>query len=370
MNYKSIILTATISLFAMSNVTAQEDTRDQLKSYSYVEAQGGIQWTAPNGKWADLITPTAAVSVGHFFNPTIGARLHVNGWQSKLGLENYDLYYKWKYVTTSVDVMVNLCNLFSSQPRHLLNVMLIGGVGLNYGWNNEVLRAPANAGGANLTWKDSRLSHNLRAGLRLESDVTKKIGLSLEMAANNTSDRFTSNMTEETFWQFTAMLGVSYRFNKTHKKPAPVIQPVLQEIAEDNSAEVAQTAPTVTENVKKLVVKTDKLQEEIFYGLYKSDPTETGSLQLQRIADFMKKYKDARVLVLGYADKGTGNANVNARIARLRAEECKNILVNSYGCDASRIDIDSKGDTVQPFTENDKNRCAIIESTAQYEVYE
>ena len=350
----------------MSNVTAQEDTRDQLKSYSYVEAQGGIQWTAPYGKWADLITPTAAVSVGHFFNPTIGARLHVNGWQSKLGLENYDLYYKWKYVTTSVDVMVNLCNLFSSQPRHLLNVMLIGGVGLNYGWNNEVLRAPANAGGANLTWKDSRLSHNLRAGLRLESDVTKKIGLSLEMAANNTSDRFTSNMTEETFWQFTAMLGVSYRFNKTHKKLAPV----LQEIAEDNSAEVAKTAPTVTENVKKLVVKTDKLQEEIFYGLYKSDPTETGSLQLQRIADFMKKYKDARVLVLGYADKGTGNANVNARIARLRAEECKNILVNSYGCDASRIDIDSKGDTVQPFTENDKNRCAIIESTAQYEVYE
>ena len=91
MNYKSIILMATISLFAMSNVTAQEDTRDQLKSYSYVEAQGGIQWTAPYGKWADLITPTAAVSVGHFFNPTIGARLHVNGWQSKLGLENYDL---------------------------------------------------------------------------------------------------------------------------------------------------------------------------------------------------------------------------------------------------------------------------------------
>ena len=84
----------------------------------------------------------------------------------------------------------------------------------------------------------------------------------------------------------------------------------------------------------------------------------------------MNKYKDARVKIVGYADKGTGNAKINAKYAKNRAEECKNALVKLYGCDGSRIDIDSKGDTVQPFTENDKNRCVIIDSSAQYEVYE
>ena len=34
--------------------------------------------------------------------------------------------------------------------------------------------------------------------------------------------------------------------------------------------------------------------------------------------------------------------------------------MEKYGCDAARITIDSKGDTVQPFDENDKNRCVIV----------
>jgi outer membrane protein OmpA-like peptidoglycan-associated protein len=369
MNYKSIFLTATMALFVMSEVTAQEDTRDQLKSYSFAEAQGGIQWTSLDGKWSKLITPTAALSVGHFFTPVIGARVHVNAWEAKSALPDTERYYKWNYITPSVDLMLNLCNLFSSQPRHLLNVMLIGGLGVNYAWNNDVLKATDNSN-KNLSRKDNRLSHNARVGLRLETDITKKFGISLEALANNTNDRFISNKTEENFWQFTAMVGVSYRFAKRHKKPAPVIMPVVQEIAEDNSADMAPTVPIVTEKPKKAVMKNDKLQEEIFYVICKSDPTETGNSQLQRVADFMKKYKDARVTVVGYADKGTGTPEVNARYARTRAEECKNALVKIFGCDASRIDIDSKGDTVQPFTENDKNRCVIIDSSAQYEVYE
>ena len=91
---------------------------------------------------------------------------------------------------------------------------------------------------------------------------------------------------------------------------------------------------------------------------------------MQRVADFMKKYKDARVKVVGYADKGTGNPKINQMYAERRAKECKDTLVKKYGCDASRIDIDSKGDTVQPFSENDKNRCVIIDSQAQYKVIE
>ena len=374
MNHKYFLITAAMAIIATSAATAQVDTRDQLKSYSFVEAQGGIQLTATDANMSKLITPTAAVSFGHFFTPVVGARLNVNGWKAKAGFSEPEQYYKWNYITPSADLMINLTNLFSSQPQHLLNLMFIGGVGLNYAWNNDDLKAlNLHASRVPLAWDDNRLSHNIRAALRLETDVTKSLGLSLEVAANNTSDRFNSKTNDANDWQFTAMIGVSYRFKKTYQKPAPVLLPVVQEVVEDNSANVVPAVPVITEEKKpepKKTVKSENLKEEIFYVICKSDPTEAGQSQMQRVADFMKKYKDARVKVVGYADKGTGNARINAKYAKSRAEECKNALVKKYGCDASRIDIDSKGDTVQPFAENDKNRCVIIDSSAQYEVYE
>lgn len=371
MNYKNLLFSATMALFAVSTVTAQEDTRDQLKSYSFVEAQGGIQLTATDAKMSKLITPTAGVSFGHFFSPVVGARVHVNGWKAKSGLSDLDQYYKWNYITPSVDLMINLTNLFSKQPQHLLNVMFIGGVGLNYAWNNDELKdlnLPADR--IPMAWRNDRLSHNLRAALRLETDVTKAIGVSLEVAANNMADRFNSKTNDANDWMFTAMLGVNFRFKKTYEKPAPVLLPVIQDVEDDTHAEVANTAPVVTEVKKKPVIKNENLKENIFYVICGSDPTVKGSAQLKRVADFMGKYKDARVKVVGYADKGTGTPKVNAKYAQKRAEECKKVLVEKYGCDASRIDIDSKGDTVQPFPENDENRCVIIDSSAQYEVYE
>ena len=389
MKYKNILLTAATVLLAMSTVTAQENTKDQFKPYTFVEAQGGIQRTSTDASFSKLITPTAALSIGHFFTPAIGARLHLNGWEAKSGFSDLDMYYKWKYVTPSADLLVNLTNLFSSQPQHPLNVMLIGGVGVNYARNKEVLRDVNNPNRAPLTFKDNRLSHNLRAGLRLETDVTKKLGLSLEATANNTNDRFTSNYQEKNFWQFLGMIGVNYRFGKSYKSTEldPTVRSLQKKEVEEVKPEVVPEIPSTTVELvtpqpiveeKKSEVKTDakvvnkkeSLNEEIFYVICKSDPNESGQDQMQRVADFMRKYKDAKVSIVGYADKGTGNPKINKMYAERRARECRDTLVKKYGCDKSRIIIDSKGDTVQPFSENDKNRCVIIESTAQHEVYE
>ena len=374
MKNKFLLLTATIALMAVCTVRAQEDTRDQLRSYSFVEAQGGLQMTATDADMTKLMTPTAAISFGHYFTPVVGARLHVNAWQSKAGFSDIDQFYKWKYVTPSLDLMVNLTNLMSKSPQHTLNIILLGGVGLNYAWENdelEDLKLPLTR--TPLAWKDDKLSHNLRAGLRLETDVTKALGLSFEVAANSIDDRFNSKTNDADDWQFTAMLGISYRFGKRYQKPAPILTPIVQEVIEDNSADIAPATPAIVEEKKpepKAVAKTESLHEEIFYVICKSDPTEGGQTQLQRVADFMKKYKDAKVQIVGYADRGTGNPQINVMYAERRAAECKDALVNKYGCDAARINIDSKGDTVQPFSENDKNRCVIIDSKAQYTVYE
>ena len=378
MKNRRLMLTAALSLLTVGGAFAQAgDTRGELKSYSYIEAQGGVQLTSTNAPMDKLITPTAALSFGHYFTPVVGARLHVNAWEAKSGFKDIDKYYKWKYVTPDLDLMVNLTNLFSKKASHALNVILLGGVGLNYAWDNAELRdLQLDAQRTPLAWgiKDgeskNRLSHNLRAGLRLETNVTKPFGIALEVNANSLSDRFNSKTNNSDDWMFTAMLGLNFRFGYRYKKAEPAPEPVVEQVVEEPAPVVVP--PVVPE--KKAVVKTEavKLHEEIFYVICKSDPTEGGTAQLERVAKFIKENKDARVSIVGYADKGTGNARLNKMYAERRAAQCKDALVKKYGVDPSRVTIDSKGDTVQPFSENDKNRCVIIDGngTHEYTVYE
>ena len=91
MKSKGLFLTAALSVLMVGTAQAQDDK--VLKSYSFVEAQGGIQFTSTNAPMDKLITPTAALSFGHYFSPAVGARLHVNAWQAKSGFAGLDKYY-------------------------------------------------------------------------------------------------------------------------------------------------------------------------------------------------------------------------------------------------------------------------------------
>ena len=364
MKSKRLLLTAAAALFVGGAAMAQTDW----KSYTFVELQGGVQETATNAPMDKLITPTAAVSVGHFFTPVVGARLHVNAWQSKSGFEAVDKYYKWKYVTPDLDLMLNLSNLFCQNKNHALNLMLIGGVGLNYAWdNNELKDLNLPVTYAPLAWKDNRLSHNLRAGLRLETNQAKRLGLSLEVDANSIDDRFNSKTNDADDWQFTAMLGLNLRLG--HKAEKPKFIKKLVDVEEEVEVEEPEK---VMVKEKKPVEKMEKksINEAIFFQIRESDANAAQGTDaaIKKVADLMKTSDDAQFTVTGYADKGTGTPRINKMYSQKRAEDVVNKLVNEHGIDAKRIKADSKGDTVQPFAENDKNRCVIITGEGTFKV--
>lgn len=372
---KKLLTIVAIAMLTVLSANAQGNDKGRLKSYSFIEAQGGVQLTSTDAPMDKLITPTAALSFGHYFYPAVGVRLHANAWQSKSGFQSLDQYYKWKYVTTDADLLLNLTNLFSKNYKHALNVILVGGFGLNYAWDNDELRAiTAQHRDLNteLAWDKNRFSHNIRAGLRLETDVTKPIGLSLEVDANSLSDRFNSKMNNSDDWMFTAMLGLSFRFGHKYKKceckkEEPVVVPEPVPVVEPEPKPEPKPEPVVEKKPEpKVVTVKEQLHEEIFYVICKSDP-EVGKRQMQKVADFMKRNPNAKVKIVGYADKGTGNARLNMGYSQKRAENCMKELVDVYGCDASRMTVDYKGDTVQPFDENDKNRCVIIDGDGSHE---
>ena len=198
---------ATVLMALAISASAQEEK--QLKSYQFVEAQGGMQMPASN--MFKFISPTAALSYG-YMTPVGGARVHLNGWQSKLSDD-----YKFKYIDINADLLLNVTNIFSRNTARPLNLYLLGGIG-------HVSTFDHKGDMANMS---GNFSYNLRAGLRLESNITKPLGISLEINANNMpmASDYMKNSCES--WGFTAMLGVSYRFGhkyKTISKPAPVVQ--------------------------------------------------------------------------------------------------------------------------------------------------
>ena len=366
MNTKKLFFAAAVSMLMAGAVQAQEG----VKSFSFVEAQGGVQLTSTDAKMDKLITPTAALSFGHYFTPVVGARLHVNAWESKSGYN--DQFYKWKYVTPDLDLLLNLSNIFSKKQVHALNVILLGGVGLNYAWDNDDLKGlnlPANA--TPLAWDKNRLSHNLRAGLRVETNQAKRLGLSLEVNANSLSDRFNSKTNNSDDWMFTAMLGLSFRFNQ--KSAAPKYITKMVEIVDTIEVDEPYVTKEIVKRPKEVKEKKN-MNEAIFFKIAQSDAAKAQGTDeaIKQVAELMKTSDDAVFTVTGYADKGTGTPKINAKYAKLRAEDVTKKLVDEHGIDASRIKTDSKGDTVQPFEENDKNRCVIItgEGTFKVTVYE
>ena len=358
-------MTAAMSVLMVGAATAQRD----YKSFSFVEAQGGLQLTSTNAPMDKLFTPTAALSLGHYFTPVVGARLHVNAWQSKAGFADLDKYYKWKYVTPDLDLMLNLSNLFcKSTTNHALNLILLGGVGLNYAWDNDELKnLNLEANLAPLAWDDNRLSHNLRAGLRLETNQSKPLGFSLEANANSLSDRFNSKINDADDWQFTAMLGLVYRFN--YKKDEPRYITKMVEVVDSVDAEEPITIMVKEKRPVEKMEKT-KVEKVIFFEICQSDANKAQGTEaaIKETAELMKTSPDAIITVVGYADKGTGNARLNKMYAKRRADDVTTKFVKDHGLDASRIKTDSKGDTVQPFAENDKNRCVIVTGEGTFKV--
>lgn len=64
------------------------------------------------------------------------------------------------------------------------------------------------------------------------------------------------------------------------------------------------------------------------------------------------------VMITGYADVRTGTHELNMDLSRRRAEAAARVLEDN----GARVEIQYKGDTEQPFDENDLNRVVIIES--------
>ena len=363
------ILASALMLVGALTATAQNKAADdeaqalgyKPQPYWFIQVQGGVNKIfSPESKW----NPTFSLGVGRMFSPVVGARLHFNGYETKNGFSTNCNTYKFKYLTSDLDLMLNVVNMFSKKNRHLIDVYLIGGIGLTYAWDNkEFCTFPgatcdiSNAWGPNKSPRHSLLSHNLRVGLMADVNIAKHWSVGAEVDLNSLDDRFNSKYNNSDDWMLTAQLSVTYKFG--FGKPAkPVAAPVTTTRdydTQNKSAVIANATPKAVQAAEIV----EPINETLFYAIRETDNAANKEAVINKVAQWCKKYPNKTVTVDGYADKGTGNEKVNNGYAQQRAENVAKAL-KAKGVPESQIKVASHGDTVQPFADNDKNRCVII----------
>ena len=381
MKIKNILLSGVVAMGCISASAQEADkTVNVFNPHWYVQAQIGGQYTLGEVGFGKLLSPNAQLGVGYNFNKVVGARFSLNAWQSKAGQkvisDGATTTYKWKwnYIAPMVDATFNLTNLFCEyNPNRLVEVGVFGGIGANIAWGNDeaadaqaaILATPGskNLEGYDKTamplenlWDGTKARFVARVGANVDFRVSDRVKLGVELSANTLSDKYNSKKAGNPDWYFNALVGAKIALGQTHSTkviPAPKpVEKIIERIIEKPAPAPAPKTETKQEAVD------ENFRRDIFFPIGNSNIAKSQTTKIAEIVTFMKDNPDAKITLTGYADKGTGSAAFNDKIAARRAQTVYNTLA-AKGVAKSRMIKKSMGSRVQPFEENDMNRVTI-----------
>ncbi|ADV42442.1 OmpA family protein [Bacteroides helcogenes] len=275
---------------------------------------------------------------------------------------------------------INLNNLFAGYkgtPR-LFEVEALAG----FGWMRYINNA---ANGADRNTLAAKYGFNLNFNLGESKAWTVALRPALVYdlhQKDNSSIRFNAN---QAAWEITA--GLVYHFKSSNgqhhftcvkpynqaevdglnaqinalRQEAGNTAAALQQSRQD--VENLQNALNAEKNKAPQVVKETidnskhSLESVITFRQGKTAIDASQLPNVERIATYLKNHKSAKVVIKGYASP-EGSAEVNARIAKQRAEAVKSSLISKYKIAAGRIEAEGQG-VGNMFEEADWNRVSI-----------
>lgn len=371
MNFKKTLLTVLVAMGCSAAMAQQTTTETVFNPHWYVRGQIGGQYTLGEVKFGDLVSPNAQIAAGYNFTSLWGARVAVNAWQSKGGSKINGTKYDWKYnyVAPMVDATLNLTNLFGGfKANRLVDLTLFAGIGANIGFGNDeawdansailAQQFPGyNGNYMQYLWDGSKARFTGRAGIDVDFNVCERVAIGLELSANTLSDKYNSKKAGNSDWYFNGLIGAKVNLGKTTKqKTVPAKVQIVEKIVEKPVEKVVEKIVYRDRMIEK---KAEPLRREIFFTIRATQISKDEMVKVEDIANFLKANPNAKVIITGHADKGTGNANINKNLSEKRAKVVADTLKKKYGIAENRISYDAKGDTEQPFAENEKNRVSI-----------
>ena len=387
MKLKSLTLILALALGAQMAFAQQSKSDPSLEfnPHWYGQIQGGAGYTIGETAFKDLISPAGALSLGYQFNPTLGLRFNVAGYQGKGNVVAPLEVYKFNYLQGAFDLTLNLAQLLGYKHDRVFNPFVFLGGGVAYGFKN---------GANNITktnpkeyfaylWEKNMVTPVARVGLGADFRLSDAVALTLEVNENVLSDKFNSKKVGHPDFQFNALAGLKINFGKTTRPSAKY----LAELAAAEAAAAAEKARLEAERQAKLAAEkaaaekaaaekaaaekaaaakaaAEKLAAEMrqvntFFTINSYVISDEEAAKLVRYIDWLKANPDVNIAIAGHADKGTGTKRINQKLSEQRAAAVKDFLVERGIAESRIVSVVANGDRIQPFEENDLNRVVI-----------
>ena len=412
----SLVLAGLLSVFAIT-VSAQNSSQadsEQLKSrasdnwFISLGAGPGILFGEQDSKVSlgDRVRLGGELSVGKWFNPDFGMRAQFTGgnlrgfnfianqggeytradrsrdlyptgyYTNKLkgtsakganGAEGF--WQDMNYGALTLDLMANLTNLLRGYYQEApVEVVAFAGLGMVRGFESETNPANYHLAG----------KLGLRAGYNLNSHWS----IFLEPQFLLTSDEFDGYVGNRGFDMVgNGFVGVQYTFNRNF---APInmlsrdeINTINQKINEqrgliENQQNILERQQELIDRLSSQprqqqpagqtitnVIEKGLLPDYIRFGLNSSTVDFSESHKIEDAVAYLKANPGSKLLLIGYADKQTGNSNYNYQLSCRRVESVAKHL-NERGIDSSRMILKCLGDKEQPYEQNEWNRVVIM----------
>ena len=380
-----LVFVAAVLPLVMSAQQSKTDETVEFRPHWGLQLQVGAAYTLGETSFGDLVSPAVFVNANYKFIPALGLRLGIGGWQGKGCQVTTEELYAFKFAQLNADLMLDLTSLFGGfNHKRLCTAYILGGVAGVYGFKNK--EAAGVVPELEYLW-DKKFFVPGRLGAGVDFRLGEKVSLGVEANANALSDHFNSKRADNADWQFNLLAGLSVRFGKNNRPAAAYLAAAsaaeaaaakaaleaaekekaerlaAEKRAEDEAAahaaaEQEAASRALAEKVKEHSRAAAEHSDNVYFLIGSARFREEEAAKVQQIAQWLKDNPDFTVAVVGYADKETGNAATNLKLSENRAENVKALLV-SEGVDDDRIVVDWKGDTEQPFFEQERNRVVI-----------
>ena len=343
---------------------------------------GGITPTTHSAFWGNM-RPTYGLEVTKQITPGFGLAVqgtiahNITGSQVSVDAHNVSLLGK-----------VNLFNLFggyNGKPRVFDMEAVVGA-----GWAHEYY-AHTEQADVNFFTTKYGLNFNFNIGEKKAWTIALKPAIVFDVETNSSSAYLAHDVNKSAI---ELMAGVTYHFKnwtgahyftKVRTYDQAEVDGLnakindLRNTVSDREGQLAKANNTIGELQRKLAATNQALTdcqnrkpttEYITKNTHSSSMEQTVTFRqgkytvdaaqlpnVERVATFLKNHPEATVSIMGYASP-EGSAEINAKIAKARAEAVKTILVEKYKIAAERISAEGQG-VGNMFSEPDWNRVSI-----------
>ncbi len=153
-------------------------------------------------------------------------------------------------------------------------------------------------------------------------------------------------------------IGLKYAFGNVKQSAvaSKIIEPVIQPVQSldndndgvNNSIDKCDNTPSNVKVDSKgctlYAEKSASINLNVAFENNSSQLKPSAMNDIQRLADFMKTYEDTNVVIEGHSS-AVGDAGYNLMISQKRADAIKNILINEFNIDESRLTAKGFGET-------------------------